>query len=255
MSRTLAEAQRLEQVVADHDRVLQVGFVRRHSTNCRVLKSMIDDGDLGEIYYAKASSIRRLGNPGGWFADRAISGGGPLIDIGVHVLDLCWYLMGSPRARSVSANTYEKLGNRANLVNAPRYQVADYDPTKNDVEDMANALIRFDNGASLLMDTSYSLHAVEDGLSVSVYGDKGGADLEPRLQIATEKDDTVLTVTPRIGTGSFDLDDGFSHEIENFVAASLGEVESIAPAWHGAEIMKIIDAIYASAEQSREIEV
>ena len=255
MSRTYAEAQRLEDVVKAHDRVLQVGFVRRHSQNSRVLKSFIDAGDLGEIYYAKASCIRRMGNPGGWFANKAISGGGPLIDIGVHVIDLCWYLMGTPRVTSVSANTYEKLGNRSNVTTLPRYQVADYDPTKNDVEDMANALIRFDNGASLLMDTSFSLHATENSLTVSVYGDKGGADLEPKLQIATEKHQTILNITPQIGFDTFDLDDGFNYEIENFVAACLGEAESIAPVWHGAEVMKILEGVYTSAAQGKEIQV
>ncbi|MEQ7006782.1 Gfo/Idh/MocA family oxidoreductase [Actinopolymorpha sp. B17G11] len=255
MTRTYAEAQKLEDVVNAHDRILQVGFVRRHSANCRVLKSFIDAGDLGDIYYAKASCTRRAGNPGGWFADKAISGGGPLIDIGVHVIDLCWYLMGTPRVTSVSANTYEKLGNRSNITTLPRWQVADYDPTKNNVEDMANALIRFDNGASLIMDTSFSLHAPDDSLAVSVYGDKGGADLEPKLQIASEKHETILKVTPQIGFDSFDLDDGFSHEIENFVAACLGEAESIAPVWQGAEMMKILDGVYTSAAQGKEVQV
>lgn len=255
MSRTYAEAQRLEDVANAHDRILQVGFVRRHSANCRVLKSFIDEGELGELYYGKASCLRRVGNPGGWFADKAISGGGPLIDIGVHVIDLCWYLMGTPRVSAVSANTYEKLGNRANITTMPRYQVADYDPTKNDVEDMANALIRFENGASLLIDTSYSLHATDDALTVSVYGDRGGADLEPKLQIATEKHGTVLNVTPRIGLESFDLDDGFGNEIENFVAACLDEAESIAPVWQGAEMMKILEGVYTSAAQGKEVQV
>lgn len=255
MSRTYAEAVQIEEVVAAHDRVLQVGFVRRHSANCRVLKSFIDAGELGDIYYAKTSCIRRIGNPGGWFANKSISGGGPLIDIGVHVIDLCWYLMGSPRVASVSANSYAKLGNRSNITTLPRYQVADYDPTKNDVEDMVNAVIRFDNGASLLVDTAYSLHAAEDTLSVSVYGDKGGADLEPSLRIATEKHETILNVTPQIASSTFDLDDGFRNEIGNFVSTCLGEAESIAPAWHGAEMMKILDAIYLSADEGKEIQL
>lgn len=253
MSRTYAESAELERVVDAHDRILQVGFVRRHSANCRVLKSFIDAGELGEIYYAKASVIRRMGNPGGWFADKSISGGGPLIDIGVHVIDLAWYLMGSPRAVSVSANSYAKLGNRSNITTMPRYQVADYDPTKNDVEDMVNAVIRFDNGASLLVDASYSLHAVEDSLSVSVFGDQGGAELEPSLRIATERHETVLNVTPQLASSTFDLAEGFATEIENFVATCLGTAESVAPAWHGAEMMKILDAIYESAELGREV--
>ncbi len=253
MSRTYAEAVEVERVVDAHDRVLQVGFVRRHSANCRVLKSFIDAGELGDIYYAKASVIRRMGNPGGWFADKAISGGGPLIDIGVHVIDLAWYLMGSPRVVTVSANSYAKLGNRSHITTMPRYKVADYDPTKNDVEDMVNAVVRFDNGASLLVDASYSLHAVQDSLSVSVFGDQGGAELEPSLRIATERHQTVLNVTPQLSSSTFDLTEGFASEIENFVASCLGEAQSVAPAWHGAEIMKMLDAVYESARLGREV--
>lgn len=253
ISRTYAEALELQRVVEEHDRVVQVGFVRRHSPNCQVLKSFVDSGDLGEIYYAKASCIRRMGNPGGWFADKEIAGGGPLLDIGVHVIDLCWYLMGSPRATAVSGNTYARLGNRSNVTTMPRYQVSDYDPTKNSVEDMANAVVRFDNGASLLVDTSYSLHATKNSLEVSVYGDKGGAELEPELVIATEKNNTVINIEPQISSGTFELETGFANEIANFVDASLGRAESIAPAWHGVEIMKILDGIYTSADSGKEI--
>jgi len=253
MSRTYVEATEVLAAVEASDRVLQVGFVRRHSSNCRLLKRYIDAGDLGDIYYAKASLLRRLGNPGGWFADKAISGGGPLIDVGVHVIDLCWYLMGSPKVTTISANTYHHLGNRAHITTYPRYKVADYDPTKNDVEDMVNAVIRFENGASMLMDTSYSLHATSDSIAVSVFGDHGGADLEPSLQIATEQHNSMVNIIPQIATSTFNFEDGFNHEIANFIETCLGHAESIAPAWHGAEVMKILDGIYISAEQGQEI--
>lgn len=253
ISRTYTEALELQRVVEEHDRVVQVGFVRRHSPNAQVLKSFIDAGDLGEVYYAKASCIRRMGNPGGWFADKEIAGGGPLLDIGVHVIDLCWYLMGSPRATAASGNTYAKLGNRANITNYPRYKVSDYDPTKNTVEDMANGVVRFENGASLLVDVSYSLHALENSIDVSVYGDKGGAELEPALQISTERNDTVINITPQISSPTFELQRGFSNEIANFVDAALGRAESIAPAWHGVEIQKILDGIYTSADSGKEV--
>jgi predicted dehydrogenase len=159
MSRTYAEALEVQQAVDASDRILHVGFVRRHSPNAEVLKTFIDNGELGDIYYARASVIRRVGNPGGWFANKTISGGGPLIDVGVHVVDLCWYLMGSPRAIAVSANAYHHLGNRANITTTPRYKVSDYDPNTNTVEDMVNALVRFENGASMLVEASYSLLA------------------------------------------------------------------------------------------------
>ncbi|EYT48978.1 Gfo/Idh/MocA family oxidoreductase [Brachybacterium muris] len=253
IARTVAEATAIQDAVRRSDRVVQVGFVRRHSPNCQVLKSFIDAGQLGEMYYAKAGLIRRMGNPGGWFADKEIAGGGPLLDIGIHVLDLAWYLMGCPKAVSVSGNTYEVLGNRANITTMPRYKVSDYDPDKNTVEDMANAVVRFENGASLLLECSYSLHATKDSTAVSVHGTKGGADLEPTLQIATEMHDSVVNITPQISSGTFEMRAGFGNEIANFVGASLGRAESVAPAEHGVEMARILEAVYTSAAEGREI--
>jgi predicted dehydrogenase len=253
MSRTHVEAIELQKVVDASDRILQVGFVRRHSPNAQVLKTFVDNGDLGDVYYARASVIRRVGNPGGWFANKAISGGGPLIDIGVHVIDLCWYLMGSPTAIAVSANSYHRLGNRANITTTTRYGVSDYDPNTNSVEDMVNALVRFDNGASLLVEASYSLHATKDSLGVSVFGDKGGADLEPALEIATEKYGSIVNVVPQISSSTFELERSFANEIGNFVDAIQGAAPSVAPVSHGVEITKILEGIYASADAGREI--
>lgn len=253
IARTVAEATAIQEAVQGSDRVVQVGFVRRHSPNCQVLKSFIDAGQLGEMYYAKASLIRRMGNPGGWFADKEIAGGGPLLDIGIHVLDLAWYLMGCPKAVSVSGNTYEVLGNRANITTMPRYKVSDYDPDKNTVEDMANALVRFENGASLLLECSYSLHATKDSTLVSVHGTKGGADLEPSLEIAAEMHDSVVNITPQISSRTFEMGAGFAGEIANFVDAAQGRAESIAPAAHGVEMARILEAVYTSASEGREI--
>ena len=169
------------------------------------------------------------------------------------MLDLGWYLMGCPKAVSVSGNTYEHLGNRSNITTMPRYKVSDYDPDKNTVEDMANAVIRFENGASMLLDCSYSLHATKDSTELSVHGTKGGADLEPSLQIAAEMHDSVVNITPQISSGTFEMGAGFGNEISNFVDASLGRAESIAPVQHGVEMARILEAVYASAEQGREI--
>src|SRR5699024_4116901 len=96
------------------NKTCQVGFVRRFSENTKLVKELIEQGELGTIYYAKATHIRRAGNPGGWFAKKELSGGGPLIDLGIHLLDVCWYLMGKPNLRSIAGNTYNKLGTREN---------------------------------------------------------------------------------------------------------------------------------------------
>lgn len=255
LSKTVAEAEAIADAVARTGKHLQVGFVRRFGSNATVLKSFIDAGELGEIYYAKAVNIRRLGNPGGWFADSSRSGGGPLIDIGVHVLDLCWYMMGSPRAKSVSASTYRHLGNRANVTSLSRYKAADYDPSRSDVEDLAVAFIRFDNGATLTLETSYSLHAAQDHLGISLYGVHGGAELEPELRIVTERHDTVLNISPQVDHLTFDFDEGFSNEIGHFVALCLGREEPIAPVEHGVEMMRILAAVYESAASGREVVV
>ncbi|CAM3608849.1 MULTISPECIES: Gfo/Idh/MocA family protein [Saccharibacillus] len=253
LCKTVDEALAIRQAVEETGRVLQVGYVRRHAANIEVLKRFIDAGDLGDLYYAKASLIRRLGNPGGWFADEERSGGGPLIDIGVHVIDLCWYLMGKPAPVSVSGNTYRKLGNRSNIENFSYYQAADFDPSLNTVEDMANALIRFENGASLMVDVSFSLHARKDSAQIAVFGERGGAEIEPALSIVTEQHNTILNIDPQLTTPGFDFVDSFKREINHFVDLCQGKGENLCPVDDGVAMIRLLNAIYRSAEEGREI--
>jgi predicted dehydrogenase len=253
LCKTVADALKVEEAVHKSGKLLQVGFVRRYASNTRILKKFIDDGELGGIYYAKASCIRRLGNPGGWFADKERSGGGPLIDLGVHVIDICWYLMGKPKVKSVTGATYNRLGNRANVKNLSFYKAADYDASLNSVEDLANAFIRFENGSTLLVDVSFTLHAIKDELKVSLYGDKGGAELEPELRIVTEKYDTILNVTPQVDNLSFDFVTGFQDEINHFIDSIFGHATTLSPVEDGVEMMKILCGIYESSEKGGEI--
>lgn len=253
LCKTVEEALKVEEAVKTSGKVLQVGFVRRYASNTQTLKQFIDQGELGEIYYAKASCLRRLGNPGGWFADVERSGGGPLIDLGVHIIDICWYLMGRPKVVSVSGNTYNKLGNRSNIKNLSFYKAADYDANVNTVEDLANAIIRFENGASLMVDVSFTLHAKQDELYVKLYGDKGGAELEPELLLVMEKNDTILNAHPQVDNPSFDFANAFQNEINHFIAATRGEKETLSPVQDGVEIMKILVGVYESAKTGREV--
>jgi predicted dehydrogenase len=253
LCKTVEEANRVEQAVRQSGKILQVGFVRRYNLNTQIVNKFIQSGELGDIYYAKASCLRRLGNPGGWFADKERSGGGPLIDLGVHVIDVCWYLMGKPKVKSVSGNTYNRLGNRSNVKNLSFYKAADYDAEKNTVEDLANAMIRFENGASLSVDVSFTLHAKKDELSVKIYGEKGGAELEPELFIVSEKHDTILNVTPEVDHRSFNFEQAFQSEIDHFTDSCLGRKETLSPVEDGVEIMKILCAIYESSEKGTEI--
>jgi predicted dehydrogenase len=251
LATTLADALAVERAAAASGCVAQVGFVRRFSGNVVALKRFVDAGELGEVYYGRATNLRRAGHPGGWYGDRERSGGGPLIDIGSHVLDLCWYLMGRPEPVTVTGNTYARLGER-NGLGPRRYRAADAGQTSS-VEDLANASIRFANGASLLLDASYSLHAPQDRLSVSIHGEAGGADVEPELRLATERHGTMLNLVPQIDHRTFDLVEGFRGEIHNFVQACLGREDVLAPVQDGVQVTRMVAAVYASAAAGHEV--
>lgn len=253
LCRTVEEALEIERAVRETGNILQVGFVRRYDDNARMIKAFLQSGEFGEIYYAKASCIRRNGNPGGWFADIERSGGGPLIDIGVHVIDLCWYLMGRPKVSTISANTYRKLGNRGNIKYLSAYRAADYDARHNTVEDMANALIRFENGASLMVDVSFTLHAKRDETYIKLYGEKGGFELEPETIIVTEKHDVILNTIPQTDHASFSFHGAFANEIAHFVSCVQTGSRPESPVEDGVEIMKMLCGIYESARKGREI--
>jgi predicted dehydrogenase len=253
MCRTVEEALRLEEAVRKSGRLLQIGYVRRFDPNARMLNEFARKGEFGDLYYAKATSVRRLGNPGGWFADVERSGGGPLIDIGVHIIDLSWYLMGKPKAVSVSANTYRKLGNRAHIRNLSFYKAADYDASKNTVEDMANALIRFENGASLMVDVSFSLHAKQDETILKLYGDKGGFEVEPGVVIVTEKHDTILNVLPQTDHPGFQGEAAFQGEIDHFISCVITGEQPLSPVSDGVEMMKILCGIHECAAKGEEV--
>lgn len=253
LCRTVEEALQVQEAVKSSGKLLQVGFVRRYDPNAQMLREFADKGEFGDIYFAKASSVRRLGNPGGWFSDIERSGGGPLIDIGVHVIDLCWYMMGRPKPVSVSANTYRKLGNRSNVRNLSFYKAADYDAEKNTVEDMANAMIRFENGASLLVDVSFTLHSKENLQSVKLYGDKGGFEIDPEVVIVTEKHDTIINIQPQTDNKGFDFDAAFQSEVDHFISSIENGTSPLSPVEDGVEIMKILCGIYESAEKGVEV--
>ncbi len=253
LCKTVEEALEVQKAVRESGKILQVGFVRRYDPNAQMLREWLDQGEMGELYYAKASAIRRAGNPGGWFSNVELSGGGPLIDVGVHMIDLCWYLMGRPKVKSVSGNTYKKLGNRANIKYLSSYRAADYDPNHNTVEDMANAMIRFENGASLLVDVSFTLHAKKNESSVKLYGTKGGIEVDPEVVIVKEMHDTIVNLHPQVDHNSFHFAKAFQAEIDHFISCIEEGKEPISPVEDGVELMKILCGIYESAEKGKEI--
>src|SRR5699024_1918643 len=123
----------------------------------------------------------------------------------------------------------------------------------NDVEDLTNALIRFENGASIFVDVSFTLQAKQDETSVKLFGDKGGAEVEPAFSLVTEKNNTILNSTPQVDNLGFDFEKSFANEIDHFVECCLENKETIAPIADGVEVMKMLNAVYESAKQGKEV--
>jgi len=253
MAMNAIEAEEMKAAAEKNGKLLMVGFVRRYGNDMDILKDFINTDYFGEIYYAKANYIRRNGNPGGWFCDKSRSGGGPLIDLGVHVIDFVRYALGNPKPVSVYAATFSKLGDRRNLKTPKDYVSADHKPDELcDVEDLATALIRFDNGAVLNVETSFSLNVSEDRGIIELYGDKGGAKIDPELKLYSETNGYMTDVSLKAQT-ALNFDGLFQKEIDHFVNCLLGNSECRSPAQDGIELMKILDAAYESAKTGHEV--
>jgi predicted dehydrogenase len=255
MSTGAAAAKEMLAAAEKNKKLLMIGFVRRFGNDCRIMKDFIEKDYFGEIYYAKATYLRRNGNPGGWFGDKSRSGGGPLIDLGVHVIDLSRYLMGNHKPVSVYGAAFQKLLNRPNIKSAKGYVASSASADKKDicdVEDLASAMIRFDNGAVLQIEASFSLNIKSDEGQLQFFGTKGGAKLSPELEIYTEINDYLADVNLANKT-ALSFDGLFEGEINHFVDCVRNGRPCQAPAADGIELMRILDGIYESARTGHEV--
>lgn len=251
MAMNAKEAIEMEKAAKDSGKLLMIGFVRRFGNDTKILKDFIANGMMGDIYYTKATYLRRFGFPGGWFGDKKRSGGGPLIDLGVHVIDLVRFLMNKPKAVSVTGATFNMLGARDNIKQEKAYVSADTGDIF-DVEDMAVAMIRFDNGAVLSVETSFSLNTKTDSGNIELFGTKSGAKLDPKLEFYSEMNNYLVDVTPAHDT-ALNFNGLFENEIAHFVDCLSKGTQCISPAEDGVEIMKILDAVYESARIGKEV--
>ena len=252
MAYNAEQAIQMKQAADRAGKLLMIGFVLRFSDEAKIAKDFIDKDYLGEIYYSKAQYVRRHGAPGGWFVDKARSGGGPVIDLGVHVIDLTRYLMGKPKPVSVYATVQTKLGKRDYLKNSVGWIPRDAKPDDPcTVEDFASALIRYDNGAVTQLETTYSLNG-EDMAKRQLFGTKGGLDLSNGVKIYTEYNDFLADVDVKT-TNYKQAGSMFVKEMEHFIDCVANGTPCIATAEDGIEVMKILDAIYESGRTGHEV--
>ena len=238
MAMTVADGRRMVETAARLDRRLMINFQMRLREGIPALHRMITRGELGDIYYVRSNWIRRDGLPGfgGWFGSREHSGGGPVIDLGVHMLDLALWFMGHPNPTWIMASTK----------NAIAGELAKQQGMVFDVEDFGCAMIKFDNGATLDLTTSWTSHiADEELMRTEVLGTRGGirhtwGDGEFFTTRDGQQLDTRIVKTS-----------GPPNTLHYFADCILTDEPHIATGQEGLRVMEIIEAFYKSAESGR----
>ncbi|MCR5484042.1 MAG: Gfo/Idh/MocA family oxidoreductase [Clostridiales bacterium] len=254
MAMNAAEAEEMLEAANKNGKLLQVGFVRRFGKDAEIVQKFAKEGVTGDIYYAKAQYLRRDGCPGGWFKDKAFSGGGPLIDLGVHVIDLTRYLAGDPKPVSAFGVTFDNLGPNRASGGQMVWNVDGNDKHPYTVEDFAGALVKFENGFTLQVETSFNLNIRRDVGDVYLFGTKAGVKISGNVELYSDIAGSYVDIMPAGNTG-FDFSKAFNAEIKGFIDAVNGVEPCRASGEDGVWLMKIIDAIYESARTGKSVDI
>jgi predicted dehydrogenase len=256
LARTGAEAEGIVRAAREADRAVHVAFTQRERGDVQALKRHVEEGNLGRIYHAKATWMRRNGIPGmgGWFTSKEMAGGGPLIDLGVHMIDMALFLMGDPEVQSVSCATYAELGPRGRGGRSDFGLMQGEDPYE--VEDLATAFIRLSGGATLNLEAGWAVYRESsDDFGVTLYGTEGGAEMKVRnygtadtVRIFTDVAGVPAVVTPEIQPR-----EGHYAVVRRFVETLRAGGWAGQYGDDGLDRARIIDACYASALENREV--
>lgn len=242
------EAQKMAEAAEAANKVLMVMRNNRFSAAAQYVKQLAEQGFFGELYAGRCGWIRTRGIPGrgGWFTTKDLSGGGPLIDLGVHMIDLAMWLSGNPVPKTVTGSTYCKFAN------APDANGLIPEGTFN-VEDMATGYIRFDNGASLQLEFSWASNIKEESKFVEWRGTKAGFSISnDQLTIYREENGVVISEQPELEEH---LVPQHAANIHHFIQCINHEATPTLTPQQGVHMIQILCAIYDSAEQGAEIKL
>jgi predicted dehydrogenase len=236
---------------------LTIGYQNRFRSDSQYLKQVCENGELGDIYYAKALAIRRRAVPTwGVFLDKEKQGGGPLIDIGTHSLDLTLWMMDNYKPYSVTGSVFHKLGSRKNAANA----WGPWDPEKFDVEDSAFGYIKMENGATIVLESSWAINLMQIGEAKTVLcGTEGGADMENGLRLNGEHHSRLYDNQINLKSGGVAFNDSNAAETDAELEARLwieciiNDTEPLVNPEQAYIVTQILEAVYESAKTGKTI--
>lgn len=256
MAKTYQEAKEMVETAKATGKVLNIGYQNRYRADSTYAKAACVNGELGDIYYAKAHAVRRRAVPTwGVFLNEEEQGGGPLIDIGTHALDLTLWLMDNYEPESVLGSTYKKLGDQKEAGNA----WGDWDPEKFTVEDSAFGFIKMKNGATINLEASWALNTLDvDEAKSSLCGTKAGLDMKDGLRVNCVKHGRQVIEKPDLNAGGvafFDGNEVKPDDIEQatFYNAVVNGGEQIVKPEQALVVTEILEAIYKSAATGKEV--
>ncbi len=243
---TLENAAKMRDAVKKNGVNFMLAVPLRYEEKAMYIRSLVDKGEFGDVFYGKTAYVRDRGIPGGWFSCTKYAGGGPVLDIGVHRIDLAWFLMGNPKPYSVSATTSYRIGDYRE--EEPEVwggsSVEDY---KFDTEDSSHGFIRFENGASLAFDTSWTFNGPEE-FETQIAGSKAGCRVED-FKIYKSDGELLKVEVPEGDFGG----NMFGNEIDHFISCVRENKTPCSDIEQAYQLEAMLMAIYESAKTGHEV--
>jgi predicted dehydrogenase len=255
MAKTSAEARQMIATAHKTGKKLTIGYQNRFRRDSQYLHQVCAEGVLGDIYFAKAQAIRRRGVPTwGVFLDSEAQGGGPLIDIGTHSLDLTLWMMNNYKPKYVIGQTYRKLGDRKNAANS----FGPWDPTKFTVEDSAFGYVIMENGASIFLESSWALNSLDTReAKTTLCGSEAGADMNDGLTINGEDHQSLYEKHVDFDQSGVDFFEGGAKdhpahtEAREWISAIQNDTEPLVKPEEALVVTEILEGIYESARTGK----
>lgn len=256
MAKTAADARRMVETAKRTGKKLTIGYQNRFRPDSQYLHSTCRRGDLGDIYFAKAHAIRRRAVPTwGVFLNEEEQGGGPLIDIGTHALDLTLWMMDNYKPKTVLGTTYRKLADQRDTANA----WGDWDPKEFTVEDSAFGFVVMENGTTIVLESSWALNTLDvSEAKTSLCGTKAGADMKDGLRINGVDLNKMYTKKVDLGVGGVDFyegqtDDPGYNEARSWINAVIKDTDPVVMPEQALAVTEILEAIYESSKTGKAI--